>query len=66
MVFRMNITYNEKANKTHRIFIGIEIKPFSFSYGLYEVRETNNTLNSILLELKKTDIKANDFERKLF
>ena len=39
MVFRMNLTNNEKEYSLDKKYISAENKSFSFHYGKYEIRE---------------------------
>ena len=63
MVFRLNLTYNEFHYIVDTIY-SAELKSFSLPYGIYEVREINNTLQSILPENRKIDIIAKDIIMK--
>ena len=60
MVFRMNLTYNEKEYIIEEKFVGAEHRSFSTQPGIYEIREVNDTLKSVSPENVKINNTAND------
>ena len=43
MVFRKNLTYNEREYIIKKKHIGVELKTSSLPHGTYKVREINNS-----------------------
>ena len=61
----MSLTYNEIEYILDIKYIVPDYKSFSFPHGIYQVREINNILNSILPENVKNVILASDITMKI-
>ena len=61
----MNLINIELENILRKKSLGAELTVFSFSDGLQEVREIDNTFKSILPENLKNDFVANEMTIKI-
>ena len=64
MVFWVNLTYKQIELFIDKIYIGVHLKSFSFSHGIYEVRSISTTLKTISQENKTIVSIAYDIKTK--